>query len=163
MYRKYLVYGCVLKCVRLKNKYTWNIIVSNDYVIDYRLRAAALTRASYFWRPIRLSRFATRRGPEMSVVGPVSSVPLARRLPEEMCARRRPERWLAGWLAWLRGVWISPNRPERRYPPRKSESSRGPVRWASERANARTSEKQRGSLSTRGEIDFERETWTPTA
>lgn len=119
-----------------------------DYVIDYRLHAAALMRASYFWRPRRLSRLATRRRPEMSVVGPVSSVPLARRLPEEMCARRRPERWLTGWLAGCEAyesVQIGPNDATRRV----KAKVRGDqfAERASERANER--EVERKSLDTR--------------
>lgn len=141
---------------------TWSsLIIASDYVIDYRL--------SQPWREFRisgprwLSHLATCQGSEMSVVGPVSPVPLARRLPEEMCVRRRPERWLAGWLASCEAyesVQIGLNDAASRV---KAKVRGDQFAGKREQASERASEKRRGSLSTRGEIDFERETWNPKA
>lgn len=89
----------------LENKCAWNIITCNDYVIDYRMRAVALTQTSYFRRPRWLSRFA-----QFVEMRPASSVPLARRLPEETCAPTTGT--LAGWLAGCEAyesVQIGPN------------------------------------------------------
>lgn len=94
----------------LKSKCAWNII-SNDYVIEYRIRAAALTQTSYFRRPRWLSHDSSRFRDERhraSQFGPTRSS----KLPEETCAYTPTTGTLAGWLAGCEAyesVQIGPN------------------------------------------------------
>lgn len=136
----------------------------NDYVIDYRIRAAALMRASYFRGDpgdFRASQLSSRARDE-SVAVPASSVPVSLVGCRKKCVRAYDRN--AGW-GWLRGVHesvqIGPNDDAAR--PRKSESSRGDQfagerERASERTSGRARSGEEASLDTRGEIDFERET-----